>query len=245
MRRKKVGNEWKNVFWVVLYLGIMSLSEIFYQYAEGEKMSELLWYSIFGRITKGDVTALLMSMETLGLVFLFCLLFGGYVSDYFGSNSAVYFTRVHDRGRWVTGRIGGILLISALYTLLVLGIKAVITRFRMVSWVEDKAVIWTLFLIFGVFFTLIVISCFLTNWISIHYSVPIGVVSCFGILILLRYLAMMEPDYPLNIVCNPMCMDVVMISSPVYGILKIGVNIILLVSIYIGMKFYIEKKDIF
>ena len=245
MRRKKVGNEWKHVFWVVLYLGILSMSEIFLKYAEGEKMSELLWYSICGRITKGDISALLMSMETLGLVFLFCLLFGGYIADYFDSNSAVYFTRVHDRGRWVTGRIRGILLISALYTLLVLGIKTVITRFKMVSWVEDTGIVWTFLLIFGVFFTLIVISCLTTNWISIHYSVPIGVVSCFGILILLRYLAMAAPDHPLNIIGNPMCMNVVMINDFAYGIMKIGINVVYLMLIYIGMRIYIEKKDIF
>lgn len=235
----------KKILWVIPFLLAFSISD-FFSKASGEVvLSEFFWNNVFGTVTKGEYAALVLTMESLGVVFLFTLLFGGYAADFFGPNSAVWFTRVWDRRNWTIRQILDMGLFSALFSMVTVFFQLALTTYRLEVRKADGRLLWTCVLMFAIFWSVMLLSCLLTNWMTVYSSVSIGVISSFGLLVLLRAATISAPDNPVNIVCNPLCFNIMMLEEPIYGILKMIWNIAVILIISAGMTVYIEKKDIF
>ena len=86
MRKKNVFICAKKILLIIPYIFFMSLSDIFLSSPQDQPLVEILWYDIFGRLSAGNIQTLVMSIESLGVIFLFTILFGNHISIFFDSS---------------------------------------------------------------------------------------------------------------------------------------------------------------
>lgn len=87
MNRKLALQSLKKILLILPYITILSLSDIILATPQEQPLSTALWYGIFERVTERNIHMLILSMESLGYIFLFSLLFGTYLSGFFDSVS--------------------------------------------------------------------------------------------------------------------------------------------------------------
>mgnify|MGYP006972981012 CR=1 FL=1 len=68
---QKLSNLIKRTIFIIPFLFMTSLSEIFLYTPREQNLSDVLWYSIFGRVSRGDVHTMILEVNILGLLFLF------------------------------------------------------------------------------------------------------------------------------------------------------------------------------
>ncbi|MDR2044973.1 MAG: hypothetical protein LBQ15_11580 [Clostridium sp.] len=235
----------KKTLWIVPYVILLSVSEIFLSTREAQPLSDVLWYSIFGRLRAGDVQTLVLSVKSIGILFLFALLFGNSLSDYFGSNSMIIFTRVNNRRRWSVRKILALCGLSFVYTGFLLLLKFLIGIRRVKAWSLDPFTIQTLVTLLGMILPLLVTICLLVNWVSIGHGAAIAIFSVFVAVILLELIAILGYDHTAMILFNPLCFSVIVLSTPKLGFLKILVGLFYLILVSLGTIFHMEHMDIF
>lgn len=72
---------------------------------QDQPLAEILWYDIFGRLSSGNVQTLVMSIESLGVFFLFTILFGNHISVFFDSIGTFIFSRLPSRRIWISKKL--------------------------------------------------------------------------------------------------------------------------------------------
>lgn len=246
MRKQRKFNFIKKIFLVIPFILMMSISEIILSSEKIEEpLFEVFWYDIFGRVSAGEVQTLILSIESMGTIFLFALLFGSYISDFFHENSMVVFTRIHNRKQWSIQKIIEIYGLSMIYTILFLVLKFMMSAHKVFFWQMDKQLLWTLLVLFLTMSSLFTNACLVANLVSIKFGIPIAILSVFGVIILLQSFGILYFDSNINVICNPLCFNIKVLYSQNIGMMKILINLCYLILTAVGMTIYISKKDIF
>ena len=206
---------------------------------------EMLWYSVFGRITAKELQTIVMSMEMLGVLFLFALLFGTWISSHFDGNSHMTFTRIARREVWSLKRILEVWGLAVLYAAAFLGLKLILDIRQVEAWSLDRRLVGAVCTIFGMVFPLLALVCLVSNWIAIHKGIAIGVLVSFAAVLVLMELAINWFDAPAMTVFNPLCANLRILDTPGLAALKVGVNIGYLLLVTAGMVLDIKYRDIF
>lgn len=233
------------ILWIVPYVLLISMSDIFLAVPTSQPLPDMLWYRIFGRLSAGELHTVILSIKSIGGIFLFVLLYGSCISDYFGTISVFVFTRVNNRKIWCIKKAGELCLFSMLYSFLLIAVHFVIGFRNVNEWRLDGSAIITFAVIWGIIMPLLAVVCLAVNWISIPFDVPIAVFLVFVVVMILEFVAILLFDNIVNVILNPLCFNILIINNPVYAIMKILIEVLYLLLIMAGMMFYVKYRDIF
>lgn len=242
---QKISHLMKKTLYIIPFLFMTSLSEIFLHTPREQPMSDVLWYSIFGRISAKEFQTLVLSTKSLGFLFLFAILFGSYISDFWGTVSAVWFTRVKSRRKWGLQKVAVLCLLSSLYTVLLLLFEFIAGIRLAAGWNADRHIILTLLSLFGMISPLLVMICVSVNWVSIRHGTPISICVVLLAVVIFEMIAVFFFDNPLNMVLNPLCFNRVLLAVPKFLFSKILLNLFYTIVVVAGFLTYMENMDIF
>lgn len=243
MNRKAILMELRETLLVVPYLLVMYIQNILSPGNDGTTFSESLWTTFFGSVSAGEISTIVVTIGSMGCFFLFCLLFGAKIQQFFGDISVVFFTRIQNRRRWFLGQCMELFLYAAVYTALTLLVLGVITTRGKVAFSAADAL--TLLFIFGLLFTILAGSCLLTNWVAIRNGITLGVFVSVAVLLVLGMAATQFFDNLINIIGNPLCFNQETLHSPLQMGMKLGLNLAYLAAIVGAMGQDIEKMNLF
>lgn len=212
---------------------------------QDQPLAEILWYDIFGRLSSGNVQTLVMSIESLGVFFLFTILFGNHISVFFDSIGTFIFSRLPSRRIWISKKVIGLSIISIFYTILYLSLKFSISSRRVIVWQMDRQTLFTLVTLFAMLFPMFATVCLLANWISIKHGLPIGIIGVFVLILALELIAILNFDSSMNMILNPLCFNIDIIQSVEIALAKILSELVYLAILSIGITLYICRTDIF
>ena len=212
---------------------------------QDQPLAEILWYDIFGRLSSGNVQTLVMSIESLGVFFLFTILFGNHISVFFDSIGTFIFSRLPSRKIWISKKVIGLSIISIFYTILYLSLKFSISSRRVIVWQMDRQTLFTLVTLFAMLFPMFATVCLLANWISIKHGLPIGIIGVFVLILALELIAILNFDSSMNMILNPLCFNIDIIQSVEIALAKILSELVYLAILSIGITLYICRTDIF
>ena len=85
---KKLSSVRKTLY-VIPFILMLSISDILLAEIQEAQLAELLWYDVFGRLSAGKVQTIVLSTESLSCMFLFSLLYGSCISDFFASKMCI------------------------------------------------------------------------------------------------------------------------------------------------------------
>ena len=210
-----------------------------------KSLASLLWSSVFGTVTAGEVQSIVLSFENLGVLFLFTLLFGTCIARFYDENSHMVFTRITKRDIWSLKQILKVWGYAAAYTLVFLAFKFLLEMRRVTVWQWDGILVEALVVIFGILCPVLAILCLIANWIAIRRGAPVGVLLTFVGALVVEEIAIAWFDVPAMTVFNPLCSNIHILDMPVLAALKVGVNIGYLSLISVGMLLDIKRMDIF
>ncbi|WP_130868855.1 hypothetical protein [Intestinimonas massiliensis (ex Afouda et al. 2020)] len=245
MRKKVVFFCARKILLIIPYIFFMSLSDIFLSSPQDQPLVEILWYDIFGRLSAGNIQTLVMSIESLGVIFLFTILFGSHISIFFDSIGTYIFSRLPSRRIWISQKIIGLCAISIFYTIVYLALKFSISSRRVTVWQMDRQTLFTLVTLFAMLFPIFAAVCLLANWISIKHGLPIGILGVFVLILALELVAILNFDSPVNMILNPLCFNIDIIRSVKIALAKILSELVYLAILSIGITLYICRTDIF
>lgn len=245
MRKKNAFICAKKILLIIPYIFFMSLSDIFLSSPQDQPLAEILWYDIFGRLSSGNVQTLVMSIESLGVFFLFTILFGNHISVFFDSIGTFIFSRLPSRRIWISKKVIGLSIISIFYTILYLSLKFSISSRRVIVWQMDRQTLFTLVTLFAMLFPMFATVCLLANWISIKHGLPIGIIGVFVLILALELIAILNFDSSMNMILNPLCFNIDIIQSVEIALAKILSELVYLAILSIGITLYICRTDIF
>lgn len=245
MKYKIILSDLKKVLLLIPYIFILSLSDIFLVSQKEQTLSVILWHEIFGHLTEGEIQTIVMSMESIGFIFLFGLLFGDYISRFWGDISIFVFSRVARRYKWVYKKIRDLCGFSFMYTLILLLMKIWIAKRQTINCEIDDTLLLTLFTLMGTLIPLFLIVSLLVNWVSIRHGTAIGVTSAFSIVLILEFIAILFFDNSFNMILNPLCFNVSITKSFSLACLKVFIEFFYFMMIAAGMAIDIEHMDIF
>lgn len=243
--KRQILSSIQKIFYLIPYVFVVSLSDILSAKPGEQSLSDVLWYRILGRVSAGNLHTLVLSVESLGIIFLFTFLFGDYISNYFGSICTIVFTRIRNRTFWGIKKVLELCGYSVFYTFLLLELKFLIGIRNVKEWSFDETTLQTCIVLFGVIFPLVVTVCLLVNWISIRYGIPIAIISVFIVVICLEFIAILAFDQTANLILNPLCFNIAIRNTPKYAFMKIVVDFFYLFTVSGSMIFYIKRRDIF
>ena len=243
--RKKRLWRMARVLLVIPFVIVLSPYALFVAEKQPGPLYEMFWYSVFGRITSGEIQTIVMSMEMLGVLFLFALLFGTWISSHFDGNSHMTFTRIARREVWSLKCILEVWGLAALYAAAFLGLKLVVDIRRVEAWSLDLRLAGAVCTVFGMVFPLLALTCLVSNWIAIHKGIAIGVLVSFAAVLVLMELAINWFDVPAMTVFNPLCANLRILDTPGLAAGKVGINMAYLLLVTAGMTLDIKYRDIF
>ena len=230
---------------IIPYWILMSLTEIMRPEPSSETLSSILWYSLFGRVSAGDIKTLTLSMESLGGVFLFVLLFGDYIAAYFTEISVYIFTRVRDRSIWTIKKIGAVVAYSAFFAEITILIKGYTCLLQKEEIQITKELLYAVIVTFVLLFLLLTQIGILSNFISTKFGSIVGVFSALVTLITLSILSIALFNNKLNQILNPLCFNIVLLDKINLMIAKIAISIVYLLMIIAAYTEFIYKLDIY
>ena len=230
---------------IIPYWILMSLTEIMRPEPSSETLSSILWYSLFGRVSAGDIKTLTLSMESLGGVFLFVLLFGDYIAAYFTEISVYIFTRVRDRSIWTIKKIGAVVAYSAFFAEITILIKGYTCLLQKEEIQITKELLYAVIVTFVLLFLLLTQIGILSNFISTKFGSIVGVFSALVTLITLSILSIALFNNKLNQILNPLCFNIVLLDKINLMIAKIAISIVYLLMIIAVYTEFIYKLDIY
>ena len=232
-------------FWIVPYIVVLSLVDIFLATPGSGVLADVLWYGVWGKISSGEVQTIVLSLKCIGGIFLFAILFGREMAGYFGSVSSVYFTRIGSRGCFILGKAGRICVFAFTYTGWFLatefwiGIRQVADRHMGVR------TVYVLFLLEGILGTLLVLVCLAVNWLSIRLHVTVAVFLVFACVMVLEYVGIQFFDSSVNVLLNPLCANYRIVEDAGISCGKLAANGCYLGMLVLGMRFHVCRMDIF
>lgn len=232
------------VCYILLYVIAFSISDILLNEPQDCRVSERLWHSIFGSVTAGEIQSLVPSMGSIGTVFLFSLLFGNSISEFFGSGSSMFFTRLSDRKQWIWSRIAGVYGIALAYTGLYLAGEVLIAMGSVTEPRLDRQLCFAVIVLMMLLSLVFTVTCLLANVVSIRYGTAIGIFCAFVFVIVLETVGIMLFDHKLNIILNPFCFHSSIVNSPFVACMKIVIDFFYALIISVGMVGYIDRMDI-
>ncbi len=227
------------------YIGVLSLSDIFFPEPQTSFSAERLWSLFFGSMSKGNLHSVILSFDCLGSVFLFCLLFGDYISKEFGDAKPYIFTRIPCRWKRAVRRTLTLLALSSLWILWMLLAKTMIALRMTVRWSVDKEFVSELVLIGLLFAPTVLDICLVCNWIAVRYGETIGLLSSFALVLILECAAIMLFDLPANILLNPLCFNSCIMKMKPFVCLKIMTGFLYTAALTAGSAIYMSRIDLF
>ena len=230
---------------VIPFVLAISPMDLFVVEKREAELADMLWSSIFGSVTAGEIQTIVLTMEITGVIFLFTLLFGTRVSRHFESNSHMVFTRIEKRGRWGLGQILMVCVLALVYTGIYLGRKVILESRKLISWRLDGALLVRILLLLGILLPGILLICLMANWIAIRGGIAVGVLTAFAVLLVLETISIYWFQIPAMNVLNPFCANIAVLSSPGTAVMKIGVNLAYAAALSAGMIWDIRRMDIF
>lgn len=223
----------------------MSLSDIFFPESHKSLSAERLWSLFFGSMSKGNLQSVILSFDCLGSVFLFCLLFGDYISKEFGDVKPYIFTRIPCRRKRTVKKTVTLLLLSSLWVLGMISAKTMIAVRMTVRWRADKEFIAELMFIGLLLAPTVLDVCLVCNWIAVRYGETIGLLCSFALVLILECAAIMFFDHPANILLNPLCFNRCIMKMKPFVCMKILTGFMYTAALTAGSAAYIERIDLF
>lgn len=211
-------------FCILPYCFILSLTAILMPVQLEYPFVNVFWDCIFGKITAGELTTITLSLESIGAVFLFCLLFGDYVARYFGSVSVYIFSRIRDRRKWTLHKIGGLLGYALTFSVLDVLFKVFEARIQVSDWGNRaetlQAILASLLLLFFWVSTVAI----LVNFWATRFGIAVGVVVALVVIVLLDLIAISYFDNVINQLLNPLCFNESILQEPILVLEKLLIS---------------------
>ncbi len=230
---------------IIPYCFILSLTAILMPVQLESPFVDVFWDCIFGKISAGELTTITLSLESIGAVFLFCLLFGDYVAQYFGSVSVYIFTRIRDRRKWAMRKICGLLGYALMFSLLDVLFKIFEARIQVADWgnMADtwKAIIASLLLLFLLVSTVAI----LVNFWATRFGVAVGVVVALVVIVLLDLIAISYFDNVVNQLLNPLCFNESILQKPILVLVKLLISASYPAALALLYAETVKRMDIF
>ncbi|MDE5589700.1 MAG: hypothetical protein K2J60_11280 [Acetatifactor sp.] len=187
---------------------------------------------------------MVLTVKSLGFLFLFAILYGSYISEFFGSVSMILFTRIKSRITWSIKKIGVLCSLSSVYTVLLLLFEFAIGMRRVRGWIFNQNLVWTLISLFGMIFPLLVVICVMVNWVSIKHGIPIGICAALLAVVALQIIAVSFFNNNFNMVLNPLCFNSILLTAPKLMFMKIFTDMLYMAAASTGLLVYIDHMDI-
>lgn len=226
------------------YIFVFSLSSIFLSHQQDQSIQMVLWDSIFGQISAGNIETLVVSIKILGLIFLFSLLFGDYLSRYLGSVGSFVFVRISSRLQWSLRKIVNLYGLSALYTAILIGTELLISFRKVIRPSLDESTCMVLLILFAILSTIFVSVCLIVNYLSIRHGISVSLVITFLIVLILQVVSILFYDVSANVLFNPFSFNSKIVDSLDYALIKIGIEFVYMGGISCVLVRRINKADI-
>ncbi len=235
----------RKTLWIVPYVVMFSLVDIFLARPGSGVLADVLWYSVWGRISSGEMQTIVLSLKCIGGIFLFAILFGREMAGYFDTVSTVYFTRIASRGSFVLGKAGRICVLASAYVGWFLSMEFWIGIRQVADWHIGGYTVYVLFLLGGILGTLLMLVCLAVNWLSVRLHVTVAVFLVFTCVMALEYVGILFFDNPVNVVLNPLCANYRIVEDVGLACGKLAANGCYLGMLVLGIRFHICRMDIF
>ena len=235
---------WKKILLLIPFVGIISLGDLFGATKLEEEISYILWNSIFGSLSQGDIATIVLSMKTISSIFLFVLLYGNYIAEYFADVANIYFVRVRSRKVWTARKILELVVYAFFYSLLFATLETGICSLRVEEFVIERVLIQTMLIIVGILVPVLLVLTILVNGIATKWGISVGVLVAVVLTVGLEVVAIIGYNCLGNIVLNPLCFNIYLLEDRKTILYKIITNFI-----YAGVSFgslilYLDRLDI-
>ena len=199
--------------------------------------------AVFGRITEGDMSSLVIVIGKLAYLLLFHLLFGSYISGHFTNMPSYYFSRIPHRCVWFGKQCFYLFCYAVWYALLFLG--GSLWGCCMISLEKPGRETWRCFFItYAVCVSLLLLTTLIINLGIIVWKTAVGFSVCWIGIIVMEILAKATLNNPCISFINPMSYSGVWDMSFGQVLIKIVYLYFLAVSVSVyGMVFF-KKYDI-
>lgn len=235
---------WKKILLLIPFAGIISLGDLFGATKLEEELSYILWNSIFGSLNEGDIATIILSAKTISSIFLFVLLYGNSIAEYFTDIANIYFVRVRSRKVWTARKIMELVVYAFFYSLLFIVLETCVCSLRVEKLVIDRALIQTISIIVGILVPVLLVLTILVNGIATKWGISVGVFVAVVLTVGLEVVAIIGYNCLENMILNPLCFNIYLLEDRKTIIYKIITN-----SIYAGISFggliwYLDRLDI-
>lgn len=235
---------WKKILLMIPFVGIISLGELFGATKIDEELSYILWNSIFGSLSEGNIATIVLSMKTISSIFLFVLLYGNYIAEYFADVANIYFVRVQSRKVWTARKSMELIVYAFFYSLLFIVLQTIVCSLRVENLVVDRVLIQTVLIIAGILVPVLVALTILVNGIATKWGISVGVLVAVVLTVGLEVVAIIGYNRWGNIVLNPLCFNIYLLEDRQSILYKIITNFIYVGISFGGLILYLDLLDI-
>jgi hypothetical protein len=235
---------WKKILLLIPFVGIISLGELFGATKIDEELSYILWNSIFGSLSEGDIATIVLSMKTISSISLFVLLYGNYIAEYFTDVANIYFVRVQSRKVWTARKGMELIAYAFFYSLLFIVLQTIVCSLRVENLVIDRVLVQTVLIIAGVLAPVLVALTILVNGIATKWGISVGVLVAVVLTVGLEVVAIIGYNRWENIVLNPLCFNIYLLEDRLSILYKIITNFIYVGISFGGLILYLDRLDI-
>lgn len=235
---------WKKILFMIPFVGIISLGELFGATKIDEELSYILWNSIFGSLSEGNIATIVLSMKTISSIFLFVLLYGNYIAEYFADVANIYFVRVQSRKVWTARKSMELIVYAFFYSLLFIVLQTIVCSLRVENLVVDRVLIQTVLIIAGILVPVLVALTILVNGIATKWGISVGVLVAVVLTVGLEVVAIIGYNRWENIVLNPLCFNIYLLEDRQSILYKIITNFIYVGISFGGLILYLDRLDI-
>lgn len=235
---------WKKILLLIPFVGIISLGELFGATKIDEELCYILWNSIFGSLSEGDIATIVLSMKTISSIFLFVLLYGNHIAEYFTDVANIYFVRVQSRKVWTARKGMELIAYAFFYSLLFVVLQTIVCSLRVENLVIDRVLVQTVLIIAGILAPVLVALTILVNGIATKWGISVGVLVAVVLTVGLEVVAIIGYNRWENIVLNPLCFNIYLLEDRQSILYKIITNFIYVGISFGGLILYLDRLDI-
>lgn len=202
----------REIYKIVLIIPITLLTSLYDLISDKQDIpiSSMLIEKVFSQMSNVDSRVSIIVLEKLFYIILFNILYGNFIYENFRCSSVYVFSRLKSRKGWFYKNILQLLIFSASYTGIFLGVNLLICLKCSNGYIDNKAIA-TLTMLFFVITIILALTTLGINLISIRYGNTIGYIIVYSIIMFLVVLAinMYKNAYIANnlwiLFINPMC----------------------------------------
>lgn len=196
----------KRVWWMRLlavfpYTAFVFLPDMLIP-AEAIPVSSCMMRQIFGGRTVEGMTFFVMTMDRIGFLLLFNILYGNYIAQHFSVGSVYVFSRVVSRKRWWLGQLKELFQISLtysiLYTLLNVGIACRCSLLPL-TWADGAVILFLAGFVLSLTFT----STVVINTLATAYGTARAFLTVYAVMMAMVIFAITNQSTLLSL-WNPM-----------------------------------------